>query len=217
MNERIKIVSDECVVLTRIAQTATWVLNVELRANDKGNLLIDSKYPLVAWDAQGFAALRDCINCLEATGSFAALSDESAVPYVGKRLRIINWDNEMLVTAIYDDQARDNPLSALGTVACWEQVADGRCRGSKLCVDITSLLPLTPAPPKVRPYTSVEAAAHLNRMLRSPWSPAGVMHELQSLGRFGVCTSTGETISYQSLTSWKWADDGTPCGVKEEA
>lgn len=74
MNSRIEIVS-ECEV--RICQHPAYFCTCRIKTHSNGYMDI-SGIVGGTWDREALSALRDCINCLEATGSFAALSDESA-------------------------------------------------------------------------------------------------------------------------------------------
>jgi len=103
VNQRIEIVSDTEVRIRRSddqVPPSTSVL-----CGDGGFIYLQhEKINTGRWDAEGRAALRDCINCLEATGSFAALSDESAVPFVGAIRKLAVREGEWLVKAYHSDK-----------------------------------------------------------------------------------------------------------------
>ncbi len=101
-------------------------------------------------DKKGRDALRDCINCLEATGSFAALSDYVPIPYVGKTVLVTEYpDGELwIVVDIMGDNVRLR--------------RDGRIDDTlRVNVSKDRLLAITPPKPKARPYTYLEAVHYL--------------------------------------------------------
>ncbi len=203
MNDRITLVSDTEVRIRRYEscrETST------LRAYPAGEMDIFSNIAAHTWDAEGRAALRDCINCLD-TGSFAALADTSAVPYVGKRMRI------------KDQPCAFRVLDVCGSHA-FAAATEDNCRVNRAWWSHEYFLPLVePAPaPKYRPYTPVEAAEFLGRCYLRKGEYAGV--PLVTLSAHVVnpaAVNTGLHLTYEKFAEeCTWLDGGTPCGVLVE-
>lgn len=202
MNSRIALVSENEVLIDRniIAGKGVCVTRLVVRKDGLG-VFGDAGEQ---WDAEGCAALIDCLNCLEATGSFAALADTSAVPFVGKIFK--QRDGHLRrVVFVEDDRV-------------WACHANGKAEKYVILQDPANMLPLTPAP-KVRPYTESEAAQHLDRVLKDE----GEAVTLHLVGKGEVVLRSCEYpaalrhVLLRLLTDRHWADDVTPCGVVEEA
>ncbi len=145
------------------------------------------------------------------------MSDESAVPFAGKLLRVKGWSNPFVVTAVYDDQKLGHQ-SVIGDVQCWEQRPKRDIRGAKLCVELSNLLPLSPPKPRVRPYVPVEAAAHLGRRFvylgGGGWKARGVLALHVIYYRDGD-EHEGQLSFDKFAKDCVWADTNEPCGIVE--
>jgi hypothetical protein len=105
---------------------------------DDGNIWMEGPNPQ-EWDKEAAAALIDALQCHRDTGSFGALADTSAVPFVGKRMRHASIQHDVIVLAVNDGYY------------CYLQPA-GKGLGPHL-QDRERLLPLVEQPkPKVRPF-----------------------------------------------------------------
>lgn len=205
MNERIEIVRDNLTYIRRIVSHDCRIA-VELLAS--GYVSIGGIY----YDDDGLRALLDVINCKLSTGSFAAMSDTSAVPFCGKRMR---WHTA-------DDGDHEVTILAVGDT--WSRLVSHKTNASYV-PENKSLLPLTePAPqePVIRPWTPVDAAVHIGRLIKSDIGSAGRMESVLS-GRAGVSiskilgtiVSTFDEINFVTLAEhWAFADDSTPCGIE---
>ncbi len=193
MNERIKIVGD-----TEVWIGTGYCPNAPMRLYLHGSeLRSEQQAPYKEiWDDEGRDALIDALQCHKATGSFAALADTSNVPYVGKVVMTSHGRGVVM-------QVGDGDKPAL------VQVRQGS--GSNLWFTRQTILPLTP-PPKYRAYTPVEAAAHLNRDVRTH---DGSVIALSAV--LAVCIKLdGRHYSFDSFVkNCCWADTGEPCGVRE--
>lgn len=66
-------------------------------------------------------------------------------------------------------------------------------------------------PPRIRPYTPVEAAAHLNRLFMAP---DNYLAPLIVVRAYGLGTD-GWTATYEAFANnCRWNDTGEPCGVE---
>ncbi len=127
MNKRITLLSDSHVKV-RPHSAATWTVDVYFTCN--GLNIPDA---IGTADDEGLAALKDCLNC-SATGSFAALADTSAVPFVGKMVRLKCDDGTWRIMGL----DRDNQ---------WHMVNGEECERTRF-EHSRMLLPLTePSPP----------------------------------------------------------------------
>ncbi len=128
MNERITIVS-ETEVWIKSNDSQQFGLSIQ---SDKMFIVRTNAEGLVhpyQWDAEGRAAMMDCLACLRDTGSFAALADTSAVPFVGKVVRF-GCTNEI------------GPVAAMDKYTCWIEY-EQHMYLRKHC----DILPLAPEPP----------------------------------------------------------------------
>lgn len=204
MNERIEIVSETYVRIQRNSGGQQSATEVTIRGND---LCLNNDTVLAGvWDALGRAALRDCINCLEATGNFAALADTSAVPFVGKRMR-----HKLRERYEYTVLDASDPLGKV----LLQRVDDIE----RICTHRNELLPITapePPKPKVRPYTPVEAVQHLGREMN--WDYGHANQKLIQVGlTHALIAGDQGYASYESLAEhYRWADTNEPCGILEQ-
>lgn len=204
MNSRITLDDDKHVRIRRRDGDASRC-NFSADAREPNELLIEHFVQFDFWDAEGRAALIDCLQCLRDTGSFAALSDTSNVTFVGKRMRLgpdgvaeeRGYRSGMEVTVL-----RAFPDYPIIKTDLLPAIAVRRC----------DLLPLTPAP-RVRPYTPVEAAAHLGRTVKA--------NDGKLIGLDGVTQFCAQLD--KRLYAWDyfakcctWADDNSPCGILEQ-
>lgn len=165
-----------------------------------------------AFDDAGLEALQLAIACYRQTGSFAALADDSAVPFVGKRMRVKRSTGLPVECTVVE--CCDNGYFSVSVP-----------NGGLFETPQFNLLPLK-SQPTYRPYTPAEAVQFLGRTLRSDNGNGG---EITSVAQNGAYVqSEGHEVHHgvhvQSLIDWKtlcdhWVihDTGEPCGVKEEA
>lgn len=192
MNKRIEIVSD-------------YEVNIERNPGCKNRICIAPKGNAFSfqnanggdfWDAEGLAALRDCVSCLEATGSFAAPADTSPVGFVGKEMALTGGN---IVTLIAKD----------GDGAWWYQC--GKNAGNLPSADI---LPLVAPAPMVLPYTPPLATVLLGRLIRHRENTNSTQRRIVSVCMSGVVDSDAYSISYESLAdSYVTVDTIEPCGT----
>ena len=210
MNERIKLISDTevevqrncaptCITKFRIFTTDVNYIRVVSMKEGDGNW----------YDELGNDAELEVRQCWKDTGSFAALSDESAVPYVGERMRWQTADDgihEITVLEIYGNSCRIH--SHKNDFRSYPPV-------------ISCLLPLvTPTPPvkKYRPLTPVEALQHFGRKILSKnhKNHPKESHYLYSVYPEGVYWDSCRMASFEMLLEhYVWADTKEPCGVEE--
>ena len=149
------------------------------------------------WDTAGLEALDLCISCFPQTGSFAALSDESATEFVGKQLR-----------------ERDEPEPV--TVVCIgrNEVLVENCEGIRTWVNRDRLSAISPPRPKMRKVTKQEfdELVHAGKFTTGPF--------IENLG-------SAEFLPYCPYRElWGELEDGTriesstdpnwnPCGITE--
>lgn len=91
------------------------------------------------------------------------------------------------------------------------------CPGCKVCCGC--LRGTTPPTPKVRPYTPVEAAAHLGRKFKNAagYDARFIVNGVsRNAITYGETTAGDISLSLKSFASDCVWDDGTPCGVIEE-
>lgn len=206
MNPRIKLISDTEV---DIVHGTDGTACVQLRVINSA-VTIQSVCALKIFSAfvgEKLTALIDVLNCFQYTGSFAALSDESSVPYVGKRVRIPTWGNCAWIV-------ENIPVKSPGKV--FVRSYQGAKHNYNCTVD--QLFPLVaPTPPvkKYRPLTPVEALQHFGRKILSKNHPKE-SHYLYSVYPEGVYWDSRRMSSFEMLLEhYVWADTNLPCGVEE--
>lgn len=175
MNSRIKIVS-EMEVRIRLGDIGSASIGVECGA---GCLFVKHAIGIstVGWDAEGRAALRDCINCLDATDSFAALSDSSGVPYVGKRMRRI------LPSGCQHCKERDCEILRVTDSTLYFLDCDSEMSRHAPIEDVTLLPLVEPPAPKVRQYkTPQEACCLLGKVIQNPDGDKYTVHAVSERG-----------------------------------
>lgn len=212
MHERITLVSDREVKVRRNACGANYITRIVL---DCGCLSVCGCHGM-DYDALGNEAEILVRQCWRDTGSFAALSDTSAVPFVGKVMRTRNSDQRWVVKS----------ESIYGGM--WNAVAldpqPGIAVGCCLCTaDLRPLTDPTPPPKKWRAYTLKEAADHCgrefeskeNRTYPAKYQTTKRVHSLNSNVVFDYDCKHG--ICYQSFCNdYVWSDTGEPCGMEVE-
>lgn len=163
-------------------------------------------YSSGGWDAPGLKALDLCISCFLQTGSFAALSDESCVPFVGKHVRVRGY-GQFTEWVVYF-------ISHQGKAVLLHKSDDPGTRIDSLP---DSLIPLSPPRPKVRAYQGVDEAKHLigERVMRMSGEPE--TETIEAVGWQWAVTATGRKLGYLALASdWRYGDGfTTPCGITE--
>lgn len=156
-----------------------------------------------SWDRLGSEAKNLAETCWRQTGSFADLSDESAVPFVGKVMKVHGYNGNFVVQGLGKDHA------AVVRV-------DGDVR---LYCNVDQLLPLTPPAPKIRPYNQEEIFKHLGRRFKSSRvcdSGDDELRRVDLVGSDKFYTQFGGPWTCQELLNQcTWADDGSPCGIVE--
>lgn len=199
MNSRTTIVNDKEVRIKPVPYAAS---NLVVQLLDSGLLQFRCGIGL---DTEAQAALSEALSCLRYTGTFAALSDESKVPYVGKRMRRIGGEE---ITILEKDT---DP--GLWLVQSYSPAGSAlRC-----CISESSLLPLfEPQPPKkkYRPYKDAKEALPLigRKVVRDGFTLMIIM----AVGDDGAYSSDGSWYSYRTLfEEYKYTDTWLPVGVEE--
>lgn len=203
MNSRIELVSADSVSIRHHSKDAGVTT---LRVNAGRDSINRNSAGTDYWDAEGRAALRDCLNCFDQTGSFAALADTSDVPYSGKRVRLKDHNGEVLGFII---RQRDDRKGF------YYFRDDHKDMFVYSTTDGITILPLTPAPPKrvIRAYTPVEAAAHLGRSMKASPHPS---FTVRYVSINGFHAAGGAVYPFASAAKeCSWADDNSPCGIEE--
>lgn len=196
MNERIQLIHHNCVsIVARGDGRGGSTVNLEIEGD-----LHTYHMGTVAWDSKGRDALIDALQCLRDTGSFAALADTSAVPYIGKRVCF------------------DRHSGAIGTVAAIEGGSVWLEHDWHFyCRQVSELHPLAGTTARYRPYTPREAVEFLGREVA--WR--GRYYYLEGVHSDHLELSVADDgkfprIGYEhAIEQLKWRDTGEPCGVKE--
>lgn len=204
MNERIKLISDVQVEVTANLEGTRY--RYTLRPTEMLSMECVYLAHTYDWDTMGRMASVEVDNCYTQTGSFAALSDESAVPFVGKRMR------RKLAVCYQGCGERECEILKCTDDRVWILEGETVLPRSVPINDIT-LLPLVTPAPKYRPYTPVEAAAHLGR--RFVERPRRRLEfDACKISSGYVHDQNGSAHSFEAMAkNYEWADDGTPCGV----
>jgi hypothetical protein len=201
MNKRITIVGDEQIEIRKHSGNPSVA---SLGLVFEGTALEIATKKTKVFDAEGRDALLEALQCLRDTGSFAALSDSSAVPYAGKKMQVKQPEGLRNCTLICPCAARD----------CWN-IETAHCTFTTAATE--RLFPLTPPAPRIRAYTPVEAAAHLGRELELRHR----YHYLQAVYLDHVELSPCDNgdipcVRYKEfIGECKWRDTNEPCGVPE--
>jgi len=168
------------------------------------------------FDREGAIGLRECLSCWIETGMFEALSDESAVPFPGKRMRAHKtYDGKVVTCAVQQ-------LPGPSNNPCW------------YCVDEDGSWRLLQANPGLQPYSRcrvwrpfsgpIEAAHHIGRRFRytgagSVWKMVGVLQDSIIYHQDEAQHIVEGELSFELMArGGTWVDDDLPCGVvqKEE-
>lgn len=225
MNERIELVSDTEVRVrrngNRVSADLDWMCSLSADTHI-GGLIAWYESGGERWDALGLSALRDCINCLEATGSFAALADTSAGIFVGNWVRCARVDYKHGLSV--GEKIKIVSLGSTGKPLVQSN------RDRVWWLEPEDCLPLAPPAPVVRPYTleeflkawrpgrSVKASGRpgceyqIRTVERNQWNKPDTYFEL---GVGPKCTGfTADAKQFVELCTW--ADDNSPCGCVEK-
>lgn len=202
MNPRIRYVSARCVwIMDALGKDALKLV----AAFNNEDLCFEPDFPqriTSILDRAGRDAVIEALCCERDTGSFAALSDESNVPFQNKRMRAECFDGNIADVTVTH---RTGDL--------WHYICDSCSAGSTY----NGLLPLSPAP-KVAPYDNcVEPARklaslpalerYINYEGRRCWvSMVGVEYVFLDNCHYNK-------IHYKALADATWSD-GTPFGVQ---
>lgn len=202
MHSRIESLEENSITL--IPSKLGRLIEIGNHTGPDGGMGIDGHY----LDDDGLRALLDIIHCHLATGSFAALSDESAVPFVGKQVKL-----EGKVITVVALEKRCEAHSEVKYMSHQGYLSMSCHRNN--------LLPLTP-PKRVRAYTAKEMTDHFGRefimadtesvrcRVRNVW-PRGVGYCVN-----GLNSSDEPIIGLDAMSQHcTWADDGSPCGILE--
>ena len=199
MNSRIKLISDTEVEVQRNRHSGL----VSLFVHNGTTLLVNHNHfnGNLEIDAEGNDAELEVRQCWKDTGSFAALSDESAVPYAGKRMR----DNEGNVVTL---------VRAAGSGNGWWH---SEVEGSLGVLATKEYLPLTPPPKKYRPLTPVEVIPLLGKDIQPKGSKRNDdIERIWSVSTDGIYTPTLRWISFANLVElYQFVISELPCGVEE--
>lgn len=189
--------------------TSLYVLNGHGELEDKPDYpgTRDGHY-ICTFDKDGDEARALVGACWRQTGSFAALDDGSAVPFIGKQVRSTN---DTLNPVIDGDILEVVDMIGNGNLG----LRSVKSRMGMTCA-LSELLPLARAP-QYRPYTLTEAApfAEQDRELLfhgKRW----VLHSLTKthVRLWEVNNDDAAHLTYGDLVGQgTWADDKTPVGV----
>lgn len=203
MNSRITLVSDTEVKIKHHA-TATGCTTLTIEGCHIRREGIGFEY----WDDQGLEAWDNASNCFRQTGSFAALSDESAVPWVGKRCR---WKS--IHGDIYDVEV----VSMLEKTRL-QYISSSAIGYNFIYPPDTQLLPLIPPKPKLRKWTAREAFREVPPGTRLKYGTEIFIvssFEYWS-GGWQVRLTNHQLVSAEQLAEHYTKLSGSPCGVVEE-
>lgn len=212
MNERIELLRDAAVHVnvTDMASSSKVTLRVPTTGKIELTLTSDGRPWL---DAAARDALIDALQCHKATGSFSALADTSAVPFVGKRMRCYRSGGHKPECVVLEKRHEN------WSVDCLEGPT-GFFRAGP-----TALSPLVAPAPKVRPYKASEVAplflTEVTPELRD--KATGERRFVKNINRYGV-TLRAHEYSHEAFqdTFYEWSQllhshewkDGSPCGVE---
>lgn len=207
MNDRLELIGEREVRLRLGEHINAAKITVECGC-DTLFVRIPTHILVLGWDAGAYRALRDCINCLEATGSFAALADTSAVPFVGKE--VCTSHGRGVVMQVGDG---DKPAPI--------QVRQES--GSNIWFSKLTLTPIAP-PQKVRGFrtaTEFEVARGFDRLVATRESkiPCGHFIEITAVPgkplRLRFDGYSSHVLADRAAELYEWADTGEPCGIVE--
>lgn len=195
MNKRIKLHGNNARILSD-----DGIVLAEVELGHAGGVHVTHK----SMDYIDIDALLECLNCARDIGDFSALLPTDARPFVGKRMRLqhtLNPPDEITIEGI--DKNRNT--------IHWRMY-----NGKDGSAHPDNIRPLSPAKPKVRPYTPVEAAAHLGREFVTDKGNFYILRQVSAatiVDPNGVGLNVACCISYSEFATCLWADSREPCGV----
>lgn len=200
MNDRITLINDNEIDAQPHADS-DWCVHLIAKG---GELERYCMYVRTRYDALGNEAMILARQCFRDTGSFAAISDTSTVPYVGKRMQVNSQCHAMELCEVICKRGMS-----------WLVEFEN---GGKDWYSDKELLPLaTPPAPKVRPLTIIEWAEAMHSG-RSVTLGNGIICAIESVHQDHISLGILDTTCHQIKRSSErlaqeatFVDTGLPC------